>query len=213
MSSDDWYRRTTWTDDDRADFNARLRRARKHNRPQYLRIQAVHLADAGNHTAALELLDRFLEIDDGSIDLAQAQLQRAESLLATGNEDAAINAFRASLAAERQRPNVQTQAWLLFPWFIVETQHTELYSEADSVLSEFSATRTPSFPVSDYRLQSIKALLLAHDGNAQQAKLHAQQAMAASYAKHSGYRYHPNLGLVQDTNTAVHERVSEIAAS
>ena len=213
MSSDDWYRRTTWTDDDRTEFNARLRRARKYNRPQYLRIQAVHLADVGNHDAALEVLDQFLQIDEGSIDLAQAQLQRAKSLLAAGNEAAAINAFRASLSAERLRPNVQTEAWLMFPWFIVETENTQLYSEADSVLTEFSATRSPSFPVSDYRLQCIKALLLAHEGNTQQAQVHAKQAMAAASAKHSGYRYHPNLGLVQNTNTTVHERVSEIAAS
>lgn len=104
MASDDWFRRTSWTDDDRTDFSVRLQRARKFNRPQYLRIQAVHLAGAGNHVAALELLDRFLHLYDHGIDLAQAQLQRAESLLATGNEFDAINAFRASLDAERKWP-------------------------------------------------------------------------------------------------------------
>ena len=213
MSSDDWYRRTTWTDEDRVAFNARLERARRYNRPQYLRIQAVHLADVGNHSAALEMLTQFLKLDDGSIDLAQAQLQRAEALLATGNEEEAIIAFRASLDAERKRPNVQTEAWLLFPWFIVEVQNIQLYAEAHDVLTEFSKVRSPSFPISDYRFQCIKAILLAHDGDLTQAKGFAHQALAASNAKHSGYRYHPKLGLVQDTNTTVHERVSRIAAT
>ena len=73
-------RRTNWTAADRGDFIRRLKRERKYNRYQYLRIQAIHLVDAGNHVAALELLEQFLDIDDGGSDLAQAQLQRAESL-------------------------------------------------------------------------------------------------------------------------------------
>ena len=212
MSSEDWFRRTTWTDDDRSDFSGRLKRARKYNRPQYLRIQAVHLAGAGNHVAALQLLDQFLDIDDGGIDLAQAQLQRAESLLAKGNKLDAINAFRASLDAERKRPNVQTEAWLLFPWFIVETQNVELHAEAGDILSEFAKLRSPTFPVSDYRFHCVKAILLAHDGDHAQARDHAEKALAASNATHSGFRYHSRLGLVRDKSTTVHERVCQIAA-
>ncbi len=213
MASDELFRRTTWTDEDRVDFNARLRRARKYNRPQYLRIQALHLAEVGNHDAAIELLDQFVEVDDGSINLAQAQLQRAESLLATGKDDDAIDAFRASLDAERARPNVQTEAWLLYPWFIVETRNVQLYHEAHDILREFSKLRSPSFPVSDYRFHCAKALLLAHEGHQAQAKTHAQHALAAADTKHSGYRHHPNLGLVQTTDNTVHERVSDIAAT
>ena len=211
MTSDDWFRRTTWTDDDRTDFNVRLKRARRHNRPQYLRIQAVHLSGAGNHAAALELLDRFLEIDDGGIDLAQSQLQRAESLLATGNVDDAINAFRASLDAERNRPNVQTDAWLLFPWFIVETQAVDLYAEASDILTEFANHRSPTFPISEYRFHCVKAVLLAHGDDREQASVHAKKAVAASDAKHSGFRYHAKLGLVRDKSSTVHERVCQIA--
>jgi tetratricopeptide (TPR) repeat protein len=212
MSSDDWFRRTTWTDDDRIDFSDRLQRARKFNRPQYLRIQASHLAGAGNHVAALELLDQFFHIDDGGIDLAQAQLQRAESLLATGSDFKAISAFRASLDAERKRPNVQTEAWLLFPWFIVETQNVELYAEAGDILSEFEKHRSLTIPISVYRLHCVKAILLANDGDHPQARVHAEKALAASVETHSGFRYHAGLGLVRDTSSTVHERVCQIAA-
>jgi tetratricopeptide (TPR) repeat protein len=212
MSSDDWFRRTTWTDDHRTDFSARLKRARESNRPQYLRIQAVHLAGAGNHVAALDLLERLLNIDDGGIDLAQAQLQRAESFLATGNERDAIDAFLACLDAERKRPNVQTEAWLLFPWFIVETQNVALYAEARDILSEFAKLRSPTFPISEYRLHCVKAILLAHDGDEPQARVHAENALAAANATHSGFRYHARLGLVRDTSSTVHECVCIIAA-
>ncbi|HBE69214.1 MAG TPA: hypothetical protein DDW52_13780 [Planctomycetaceae bacterium] len=212
MSSDEWFRRTTWTEEDRSDFNARLKRTRKHNRPQYLRIQAAHLAGIGNHAAALELLEQFLGVDDASLELAQAQLQRAESLLATVNEADAIDAFRASLNAERARPNVQTETWLLYPWYIVETQNEQLYSEAHAILREFRELRSSAFPVSDYRFHCVKAVLLAHEGELAEARTHAEQALVAANAEHSGYRYHPESGLVQDTDTTVHQRVSEIAA-
>lgn len=165
-----WFRRTTWTDDDRTDFSGRLNRARKYNRPQYLRIQAVHLADADNHVAALELLDQFLDIDDGGIDLAQAQLQRAASLLATGNVCDAVDAFRASLDAERKRPNVQTEAWLLFPWCIIETQNLDLYAEASDILSEFANRRSLTFPISEYRFHCVKAILLARGDDLEQGR-------------------------------------------
>jgi tetratricopeptide (TPR) repeat protein len=213
MSSEDWYRRTTWTEEDRTDFNVRLHRARKHNRNQYVRVQAAHLADVGNHSAALELLDLFLHMDEGSIDLAQVHLQRAEALLATGLKQQAICAFRASLDAERHRPNVRTEAWLLFSWFIVETQNKQLYPEAHSVITEFEKERSPLFPISNYRLQCVKALLLEHDGDSRLAKAHAQQAIALSNVQHSGFRHHPHLGLVTNLNTNVHQRVLQIAAT
>lgn len=212
MSRDDWFRRSSWTDADRADFHARLRRARKHNRPQYLRIQACHLAREDNHSAALELLDEYLKIGDDDIDLAQVHLQRAESLIATGDHQAATRAFRQALDAERRRLNVQTEAWLLFPWYIVEHERHDLYDEAAATLFEFSATRALTFPISQYRYFAVSALLCAHHGDVKAAKAFAQKAIAASNAKHSGFRYHPDVGLVNTTNTAVHQRVAELAA-
>ena len=213
MSNDDWYRRNSWSDADRTDFHGRLRRARLHNRPQYLRIQACHLARESNHSAAIELLDEYLKIGDDDVELAQAHLQRAESLIETGDHLAAIMAFRQALDAERHRGNVQTEAWLLFPWFIVQHQRHDLYGEAATTLSEFSPTRDLTFPISKYRYFAVSSLLSAHDGDITAAKAFAQQAIDASNAKHSGFRYHPDVGLVRQTNTPVHQRVTQVAAN
>jgi tetratricopeptide (TPR) repeat protein len=212
MSRDDWFRRSSWTDEDRSDFHARLRRARKRNRPQYLRIQACHLAREDNHPAALELLDEYLDIEEEEIDLAQAHVQRAESLIETGDHQEAITAFRHALDAERHRPNVQTEAWLLFPWFIVEYERQDPYEEAAAILAEFFGTRELTFPMSEYRFFAVKALLSAHDGDTEFARSFAQKAIAATSAKDSGFRYHPDVGLVNDTNTAVHKRLTEMVA-
>jgi len=39
----DWYRRKTWTKTDEEEYFAKLGRARKDGRAQYLRVQAIEL--------------------------------------------------------------------------------------------------------------------------------------------------------------------------
>jgi hypothetical protein len=57
MSKAEWFRRTTGTDADRKDFSARLKRRRGASRKaQYLRLQALHLAEARHHEGAIEIV-------------------------------------------------------------------------------------------------------------------------------------------------------------
>src|SRR5690349_9374034 len=91
MSNNEWFRRTTWSDADRVDFSARLKRSRgAGNKAQYLRIQAGHLADVGHHAAAIELLDQLLAEFPERVELAQAHAQKAKSLADLGQFAAAI---------------------------------------------------------------------------------------------------------------------------
>ena len=55
---DDWFRSPTWQPNDQAEFERRLARARPANRPQYLRIKALALRDAGKVDAARHLFAR-----------------------------------------------------------------------------------------------------------------------------------------------------------
>ena len=61
MGRYDWYRKTTWTEQDRSEFWLRLNRSRNDfNKAQYLRIQALTLEETGveaNIHASMELLD------------------------------------------------------------------------------------------------------------------------------------------------------------
>ena len=41
----DWYRRKTWTKTDEEEYFAKLGRARKDGRAQYLRVQAIELIE------------------------------------------------------------------------------------------------------------------------------------------------------------------------
>lgn len=213
MADDDWYRRNTWTDSDRAEFDDRLTRARKSNRPQYLRIQAFHLANAEHHEAALELLDRYFDLVESDIDLAQAWLQRAVSLAALQQVFAAIDAYRKSLESERSRPNVKTTAWLDYPWFLVERQLVDYYEEASIVLDEFYSDARLSLPIQLYRYSAVKALLTDCRGDHVAASVFARDALEASQAAHSGFRYHPDIGLVKNTNPEIQTRLIELAGT
>jgi len=58
---DEWFRTSDWSQATQADFEARLGRARAHNRPQYMRIKGLALAEAGHVDAACALWQRVLD--------------------------------------------------------------------------------------------------------------------------------------------------------
>jgi len=210
--ANEWYRRNTWTRDDQADFEARLARARKQNKAQYLRIQASHLMETANPqltSAALELLNRMLAEYPSDIQVAQAHAQRAECHIRLGEVDKAIEAFRCALARERQFPNVRTNAWLDFGWLVIDRRLSRLYDEALGVLTEFKDTMP--FPVQRYRFHAIRALVAADRGALANAREEAKKALEAGRATHSGFRYHPTLGLVRETSSGVHSRLEALA--
>jgi tetratricopeptide (TPR) repeat protein len=214
MSNTEWFRRATWTDVDREEFNARLKRSRRaENKSQYLRIQALHLAEAGHHDGAIELLDRlFAEFPD-SIDVAQAHAQKADSLAKMEQTGAAIQEYRAALQAERDFPNVRTNAWLDFGWLVVEEQLTDLYDEVSQVLQEFRDERGLQFPAIEYRYAAIQSLLADARGEKAQAREFAKQALAEAAKEHSGLRYHLTVGLVGSERHQFENRLRTLAGS
>jgi tetratricopeptide (TPR) repeat protein len=210
MSKLEWFRRATWTDADREVFSARLKRSRG-NKAQYLRIQAFHLAEAGHHEGAIELLDRlFAEFPD-SIALAQAHAQKADSLASLGQIEGAIQEYRAALQAERDFPNVRTNAWLDFGLLVVAKELTYLYDEVSRVLREFRAEIGLKFPGIEYQYSVIRALLADARGDIAMARQFAQRALAEAAKGHSGLRFHPKVGLVGSERKKFEGRLRRLA--
>lgn len=126
----DWFRKTTWTAEDRDDFEARLKRSRgAYNKAQYLRIQAYHLQNAKPplYQEALSLLERVLGQWRDDSQVASALLQKAECLLETVGFETAVPVFREGLEFEMQHPKTRTNAWVVFPWQIVNHQRSDLF--------------------------------------------------------------------------------------
>ena len=213
MKKREWFRRTTWTDDDREDFDAHLKRSSDSNKAQYLRIQAYHLGEVGNQEGAIELLDRlFAEFPDKA-QLAQAHEQKGISLSRLGRIEAAIEEFRAALQAERDFPNVATSAWINFGWLVVEKQLTDLYDEVSRVLQEFRDESGLKFPATEYRYATVQALLADAKGDHVVASGFAKLALAEAGKLHSGLKYHSGLGLVGSERTVFEKRLRVLAGS
>ena len=85
MAQQDWFRNETWSEADRASFYARLKRSRTAgNKAQYLRIQATHLAGAGNDQAALGLLAEMRRDYPDPLQVVLSRNQMGRSLWAIG---------------------------------------------------------------------------------------------------------------------------------
>jgi tetratricopeptide (TPR) repeat protein len=212
MGRHDWYRNETWTREVQAAFRERLDRSRgSFHKAQYLRIQAVHLAQAREHRAALELLDELLERYPDASQLASARSQRAECLLALGRVTEVADEYRSSLQAERDNPTFKTGAWLNFACLVAFHGMSNLYDEASAVLSEFSASSLLMFPAQQFQYAAARAFLADAKGDREAAGAFAKSALEHAAAEHSGFRHHPQLGLVNDLDRSLEQRLRAMA--
>jgi hypothetical protein len=211
----DWFRRTSWTEADRDDFEARLRRARPHNRGQYLLLQAGALGGMGEPRlvqAALALLDRMLREYPDRVHVASAHALRAVCLRTLGRVDEAFDAYREALRHERTFPNVRTQAWLDFPLFAVLEGRRDLRDEVVAVLDENDDPDGMPFPLMRFRYHAIRAFVAQWDGRTADARREAAEALRWTTVAHSGFRYHPTVGLVGERDRDLVERLEALAA-
>lgn len=201
----DWFRRTSWTEDDKAQFEARLGRARRTNRGQYVRIQGVHLAEAGHHKEAVELFERVLAEFPEPLEIAPALSGLAQSLLALGEREQALDALRRSVRREREYPNVRTGASLEFAFTVACLDARELFEEARNTLRDVDAQESMLlFPLERFKLHASRAVLA---GSPEIAADEAAAALREAGRSHSGLRYHGRLGLVGDDFAALRTRL------
>jgi len=201
MSRRDWFRKTTWTHDDREDFFTHLRRSRAHNRPQYLRIQAVTLQQTGNRDliqAALKLQDLYFRDYPNDDFLAWVYEARAECFSKLGRVDEALEAWQNAFDAMRKRPNIKIND-LGFCVFVLEHKLANLYPEVLQMLREYKEQLL--FPVQEYYYFGVLAILASRLGDSESARRYASRALSASSKTFSSLPRHPTFGLVENKNS------------
>jgi len=191
MGRDDWYRNSTWDSAVAEAFEAKLRRAR--DKAQYLRIQACMLAST-HPRVTLHLLERYFALGE-HFDMAQAYVDRAKAQLELGNAEAAFSAYEAALVRERSFPDLVTNARTDYPYLVALQRAEHRYPSALAVIHEFP--ELPGFPVGRFKRHAAAAMILADTDRAGSGR-HARQALEAAAETHSGFRYHPQLGLVSE---------------
>lgn len=204
--ADDWYRNVEWNPQIAQRFEERLRRARQ--KEQYLRIQACTLASK-HPLVALDLLQRYFSMSD-NFDHAQAHVDRATALKALGRMEAAADAYDAALAREREFPNT-TQAYLALPVLVATQRLQTRYDRAMAVLDEHVGRRM--FPVDYFLWHSARALILSDRGERAAAVPHALSAIEAASRDHSGFRYHPSVGLVTEEQRGLLNQLAALGAA
>lgn len=202
----DWFRNTAWSDDIARAFEEKLRRAR--NKPQYLRVQASTLAST-HPDIALKLLDRYFECHE-DFEHAQAYVDRATALLVLGRIGDAIAAYEAALARESVFPNLRTQAYIELPFLVAARGIQAHYRRAKELLNLHESRLM--FPVEFFRWNAAQALIATAAGESDIANCHAKRALVAAGREHSGFRFHPAVGLVTEQYDEMEKRLANLCA-
>ena len=198
----DWYRRETWSKEDEIEFFDKLKRAQKHNKSQYLRIQALSLYNTNDRK--LLRIAEFLackvitDYPDAMIDMASTHQLLGNIYEELGETDNAIMHYRKALETEKNHPSVSTDAYLDYAEYIIRIWRTDLFEEVEKIL--FEKVSKAYFPIQKYKLCIILAIISRHKKDEVNAKKYIELARENAGAQTSGLRYHKNLGLVKETD-------------
>jgi tetratricopeptide (TPR) repeat protein len=196
----DWYRRKTWTKIDEDEFFAKLGRARKDGRAQYLKIQAIELVATKNKELlkiAETLLKKMLaEYPNDDFNKGSALHTLGNIYRQLDDYDMAIDYYKQALDFEVIYPNVSTQAYLNYSELIIKTRKLEKYDDVENILLERYARLL--LPIEKYKVNSIMSIINKDKNRLDKAKQYAELAEKNATAEISELRYHKNLGVVKE---------------
>jgi tetratricopeptide (TPR) repeat protein len=199
----DWFRRKTWTEIDEEEFFAKLGRARKDGRGQYLKIQAIELAETQDNellNVAETLLVKLLtDYPDDNFNKSSAFQILGDIYKMKTNFEKAIDFYKKAIDFEKIFPNVKTQAYLDYSELVVKSGNIDLFDELENILLERYSGLL--FPTEKYKVNSILSIINKYKGRQEQAKHFAELAEQNANSDTSGFRYHKYLGVVTERDT------------
>ncbi|PKQ30572.1 MAG: hypothetical protein CVT62_13250 [Actinobacteria bacterium HGW-Actinobacteria-2] len=206
---DDWYRSPGWSEADQEAFELRLARARAWNRPEYLRIKGLALAEAGLREAALGLWQRGLDNDATRSEQPGLLELMAEALLR--DDPARAEQLLRRLLAEHPDLNDTTQmAEVALAEILIGGGSEAGLCEAYRLLDSWQVKRGSPFPANVYRWAVAYTRLAEAVGDRDEASEAAEVALS-SIDWSSPFENHPGLGLVHADPTEL-EWLERLAA-
>ena len=212
MKTREWFRRRTWSAADEANFERKLARARG-RRSEYLRIQALTLAETEDPSLAgpaIALANRQLQEDPDGIFRAQVLCTIARAYASKGDVAGAVDAYRRAVRAEEER-GVRCCAYLQFAWFAVNRDLKEFYEEVLGMMDSSMKDGDLVFPAAQYQYFGALALISRATGDSENAARMARSALEAAMKQQTPFDRHPAVGLVGDTDAAVHREIQRLA--
>lgn len=196
----DWYRKKTWTNEDEEHFFAKLTRALKTSRAQYLKIQAIELIETKNTNnldVAETLLNQMLsEYPEDKFNRSSALNSLGEIYELRNDLETALSYYKKSIEFEKEYPNVQTQSYLSYSELNIKLKNTDEFEEIQRILKP--KLEESIFPIQKYKISSILSIIHKHKGEMETAKKYKAMADENANAETSGLRYHKYLGIVKE---------------
>ena len=207
MSSENWYRNTSWNAEIEAAFNSRLERSRS-QKAQYLRIQGSILKDT-HPDIAIQLLKRCVDQGD-EFHIAHALLDTAHAQLVQGDVDAALDTLEAVIEREKRQPRFRTSAAYDYPFLIALHGRAERYQRALDLLERHS---DGFFESMIFEAETARALIFEAQGKHALAKEASRKALAAASVEAGPVPGYPEVGIVPSGSHSLHERLRRIAGA
>ncbi|WP_338840749.1 hypothetical protein [Flavobacterium ginsenosidimutans] len=208
----DWYRKKSWTKEDEEHFFAKLSRARKDGRAQYLKIQAIELVETKEPkllNVAKELLEKILdEYPNDNFNKSSVYNTLGDIFLLENTTEKAIEYYKKSIDFEKVYPNVKTDSYLIYSELIIKNQLSHEYLSVEKLLEETISDLL--FPIDKYKVFSILAILNYYNSKKEIAKEYAELANENAQAETSGLRYHKYLGIVSQRDKFFDDYIAKL---
>ncbi len=211
----EWYRCKVWSKAEEEHFFAKLSRARKDGRAQYLKIQAVELIEVGDSRrlqAAESLLNTILtDFPDDRLEKSETLNQLGVIHRLRGDNDKALSYFKMAFEFEKEFPNVITNARLNFAETVIEEDRSACYDAVEESLLAKIETEGLPFPFEWYIMSSVLSVIYSSRGDAVKARYYADIAEGNATAN-TNTLWNPRkkrLGLVENRKIWLDKKVRE----
>ncbi|MEZ7515502.1 hypothetical protein [Flavobacterium frigidarium] len=210
----DWYRRKNWTENDEIEFYAKLNRAKKDGRAQYLKIQAIELIETKEENlinVAESLLNKYLyEFPEDNFNRSSCLGKLGEIYLLRNSPLKALENFKKAIEFEKIYPNVITQATIKFSEIVIENNIEAEYKYVEEILmNKINSENGLTFNNEKYIVYSILSIINKENGNNKIAKEYTEIAEQSANLESSGFTYHKKLGIVTKRNSILDEKVNK----
>jgi hypothetical protein len=139
------------------------------------------------------MLGRYFTLGQ-NFDIAQAYDDQAGAYLSPKDTAKTLLSLQAALVRKGTYPNVKTSAWSRFA-ILVATHR--IRSHSAQVLDVLAQNQSPTLvPIERFNWYAARALTAAEQKDGPTAREHSVKALETAQLNHSGFRYHPKLGLV-----------------
>jgi hypothetical protein len=150
----DWFRSPDWSPEAQRDFEARLRRARGHSRPQYLRIKGLALGGAGEAEGARQLWLRVLDSTEEFAELEYpGALEHLGDSYAAGNPALAEHYYRRLLAEYPSLGGTTATQHIKLAELLLDRGTAGDVDEAADLLDDWAQSARVPFPNAHFRWQ------------------------------------------------------------